>query len=104
MIIKYTHRTYGPAQAIIRDPVTGVMHDASPGELEGLRKLYESSLAQAFMQTEDDGVALRSTAHPPGPYYPWYQRLWNRVYWWWHSPKLSEDSLEDIEIEIKDKE
>jgi hypothetical protein len=40
-----------------------------------------------------DGIPLISAAHPRQP---WYRRLWTRLC----RPKLSEDSLEDICIEI----
>jgi hypothetical protein len=42
----------------------------------------------------DDGVALTSTAHPRAP---WYKRVWFAL----RRPKLSPDSLETVEINIK---
>lgn len=52
----------------------------------------------------DDGVSLCSTAHPRRA---WYRRLWDWVYWWIKDQfggPLSDDSLEDIEIELPDRE
>jgi Phage protein (N4 Gp49/phage Sf6 gene 66) family len=43
----------------------------------------------------DDGIALISASHPVAP---WYRRLWS---WLFLRPRLSEGSLEDIEIEIR---
>jgi len=43
----------------------------------------------------NDGVSLTSAPHP---YLPWYRRLWLAL----HRPKLSPDSLETIEINIKE--
>lgn len=51
----------------------------------------------------DDGVSLISAAHPRPPG-PWWKRAAQRVWWWLFPPPLSEDSLETIEIEIRDPE
>lgn len=42
------------------------------------------------------GVSLTSMVHPHAP---WYRRLWM----WLRPPRLSEDSLEDIEIDIPER-
>lgn len=43
----------------------------------------------------NDGIALRSTAHPRSS---WYERLWL----WLRRPRLSPGSLETIEIEVRE--
>lgn len=42
-----------------------------------------------------DGITLRSMKHPKGPF---FRGLWFRLF----PPKISEDSLEVIEVEIQD--
>jgi len=44
---------------------------------------------------DEDGIALVSTAHPRAA---WYQRLWT----WLRRPYLSPDSLETVEIEVRE--
>ena len=46
---------------------------------------------------QNDGVALTSIAHPR---LPWHKRVWWFVWQRWFAPRLNEDSLETIEIEV----
>lgn len=41
-----------------------------------------------------DSVSLKCAKHPAGP---WYKSLW----FWLFPPTISDDSIEDVEIEVK---
>ena len=70
---------------------------ASPLTREQYLKALNECWADACREAEmtSDGVSLCSAAHPRAP---WYRRLW----FWLRRPKLSPESLETIEIEIRD--
>jgi hypothetical protein len=67
-----------------------------------VKKVLEDALNKAYaeypLHGSGDGVALFSRAHPRAA---WYKRLWDCTYSWVFPPKLSPDSLEDTEINIK---
>lgn len=48
---------------------------------------------------DNDGVSLNSVPHPRVT--PWWRRWWMRLYWFFISPSLSADSLEETEIEMR---
>lgn len=44
---EYVHKVHGTASAMVRNP-DGSIREATPEELERLRKLYEVELARSF--------------------------------------------------------
>jgi hypothetical protein len=50
---KYIHRVYGMASAVVRNP-DGTLRDATPKELEDLRKRTEPALRRSLSKLDED--------------------------------------------------
>lgn len=91
------YKKYGRAGGVI-NASDGVQRPMTPEETAAMVKMYDEHLKNSFMaRRNDDGVALVSAAHPPAP----RRTLWQFIVSLFRRPKLNEESLEDIEIEIK---
>ena len=99
---RYTHSTIGKAKAWKHDEHTGELRECTPEEMAVLNVRYNEALRNSFRINA--GVALVSASHPPGP-----KRRIGFLGWRWVlsflSPApvlLNPDSIEDVEIEIRD--